>query len=391
MRPELARAQRRADVRSAARDWRKAGRVDEETSRAIESRYPSDRVEKGPVWRALIFLFSCVILSSFFALVVATTRPPGDGLTILLTLFGVALAVATEFQQGPLRFDGTGGEAATSFLSLSFLTAASANALPSFATAPRIGAVLALAGILFAAGWWRWGFPIYALAAAVFLFFCASVLVPFPRLGWIALAAVLALLAGALQDRAELAPAHRAGMTLVLAAGLAAAYAAVNLYSLDRGILEELRPGASAAKVTGAAARTLAAALTALFPAALLAAGVLRRRRLLLDLGIAFAALSLVTLRAYVRLGPLWLVLTEAGAGLVALAFGTEKLLARSPNRERAGLTADPLLENEGRSRLATAFAASAMLSPDARPAEPGRDFSAGGGGFGGGGASGEL
>ena len=391
MRRELAEAERRAEVRSAARSWGKAGRVNEESLRAIESRYASDRVEKGPIWRALIFLFSCVILSSFFALVIATNHPSGDGLTILMALFGVALAVGTEFQQGPLRFDGTGGEAATSFLSLSFLIAAAANALPSFATAPRTGSVLLLGGALFAAGWWRWGFPIYALAAAVFLCFCVSVLVPFPRLGWIALAAILAPLCGALQDRAELAPAHRAGLTLVLAASLAAAYAAVNLYSLDRGILEELRPGASAAKVTGAPVRALAAALTALFPAALLAAGIRRRRRLLLDLGIAFAALSLVTLRAYVRLGPLWLVLTEAGAGLVALAFGAERLLARGPNRERGGVTADPLLEDEGRSRLATAFAASTMLSPDARPADSGRDFSAGGGGFGGGGASGEL
>ncbi len=392
MRRELAAAERHVAVRDAARGWAKAGAIGEDTRLDIDSRFPLDRVGKPLVWRILIFFFSCVILCSFFGLVAATNRPSRDGFTVLALFFGVALAVATEFQQGPLRFDGTGGEAATSFLSLAFLTAAAASSfLGSSASPPRIGSTLLFAGVVCAAGWWRWGFPVYALFSAASVFFCISIFVPVPRLGWIAASAVLAILAARRRDDARLAPAHRAGMSVVLAAALAAAYAAVNLYSLDQGAIEEARPGPSAARLAGPLVRGLAIAATAIFPILLAMAGARKRSRLFLDLGIVFGALSLATLHSYVRLGPLWLVLTETGAGLVLLAIWTERFLGRGRGRERAGLTAEPLFEDVSRAQMLSAAAAAATFAPESRAAEPGTGLSAGGGDFGGGGASGEI
>ena len=210
-------------------------------------------------------------------------------------------------------------------------------------------------------------------------------------LGWIAAAALLAILTGSRRDDATLAPTPWAGLSLVLAAALSAAYAAANLYSLDQGAIEEARPGPSAARLAWPLARALSIAATAIFPAALAIAGARGRSRLLLDLGMVFGALSFATLHAYVRLGPLWLVLTEAGVGLVLLAIGTERFLRRGPGRERAGLTAEPLFEDASRARLLSAAAAAATFSPEARAAEAGPGLSAGGGRFGGGGASGEI
>jgi hypothetical protein len=391
MRPELAAAERNAAVRNAARAWRKAGVIDESAFVEIESRYPDDRVSKSTIWRALIFVFSSVIIASSFGLIGAISHPSRDGLTMLALFFGVVLAITTEIEQGPLRFDGTGGEAATSLLSLTFLIVAAFHVLEPPFSPFRIGWLLILAAILFAAGSWRWGFPVYALFSAVAVFFSISTLVPFPRIAWIALAALLVLLCGRLQDHEDLAPAQREGVTVLLAVALAAAYAAFNLYSLDQGAIEEVRPGPSAARLAWPLARALSIAATALYPIGVMIAGVKTRSRLLIDLGIGFSALSLVTLRAYVHLGPLWLVLTEAGVGLVLLAFGTERFLARGRDRERAGLTAEPLFEDARRTQLLSAAAVVTTVSPDATTAGLEKGFSAGGGGFGGGDASGDL
>ncbi|MGH9441997.1 MAG: hypothetical protein ACRD16_06955 [Thermoanaerobaculia bacterium] len=392
MRAELSQAARRAVVRRAGRRWRKAGVIDESALRAIEAQYPSDRITKPLIWRALIFTFSCVILCSFFGLLAATNHPSTDGMTILALAFGIALAVATEFQQGPLRFDGTGGEAATSFLSLAFLIAAAALGVLDRSVSPaRAGGVLLFAALVCAAAWWRWGFPIYALFSAVLLLFGVACLVAFPRLGWIALAGLLAVACSPCLDRESLAPAQRAGVGAVLACALAAEYAAVNLFSLDRGWIEELRPGPPAAGAATPVLRALSILLTALFPLGVAVFGIRTRRRLLIDLGFAFGALSLVTLRAYVSLGPTWIVLAEAGIGLVILALGIERYLEGGRRRVRAGLTAEPLFEGEGKAELLTAAAAAAMLTPETRVGRDEGGLTPGGGGFGGGGASGEL
>ena len=352
-------------MRGAAREWAKAGAIGEDTRLDIDSRFPFDRVAKPPIWRTPIFFFSCVIPRSFFGLVAATNRPSRNGFTVLALFFGVGLAVATEFQQGPLRFDGTGGEAATSFLSLAFLTSAAASSfLGSSASPPRIGSTLLFAGAACAAGWWRWGFPVYALFSAVSLFFCVSIFVPVPRLGWIAAAALLAILTGSRRDDATLAPAHRAGLSLVLAAALSAAYAAANLYSLDQGAIEEARPGPSAARLAWPLARALSIAATAIFPAALAIAGARGRSRLLLDLGMDSARFrsrrSMPTsgsVRCRAR--------PDGGGGRGRPACDRDReILRRGPGRERAGLTAEPLFEDASRARLLSAAAAAATFSP---------------------------
>ena len=392
MRPDLAEAQRRSCVREAARTWESAGLIGQPPLREVESRYASDRVSKSTIWRILIFIFSCLIVSSLFGLVEAIMKFSSGSVTSLSFAFGAALALATEYQQGRLRFDGMGSESATSFLSLTFLIGA---ALKIFEHVPspavRSGGLLLLSAALFGAGWWRWSFPVYALLSAILFFFGSSNLLPFPRLAWLAAAGLVAFACGRLQDRPSLAPAHRAGIRAAFAAALGAGYAAINLYSLDHRVIEELRAAPAATIPVPPSVRALLAAATALYPLAVLAFGVRTRRRLLIDLGAAFGALSLVTLRAYVHLGPLWLVLTEAGVALVLLALGGERFLARGPNRERFGFTAEPLFEDERRMQLLSAAAVAATVSPDARMSEPGKEFSGGGGAFGGGGASGEL
>jgi uncharacterized membrane protein YgcG len=98
-------------------------------------------------------------------------------------------------------------------------------------------------------------------------------------------------------------------------------------------------------------------------------------------------ALSLVTLRHYVHLAPLWVVLTLAGAALVGLALAAERTLRRAPGGEIAGFTADPLFADERRAQALQIVPVVAAFTPAATVAE-GEGFAGGGGKFGGGGAS---
>ena len=390
MRPELAAARRRAEVRAAARDWERAGLIGAGAREAIDARHPDDRVSKSPVWRALIFIFVWVIASSAAGVVLAVVQPSEYPGAMLAILFGAVLAAATEIEQGPGKMDGTGAEAATSFLAVTSIVVGAAVLFDQGPPAVRLGKILLLSAALWGTASWRWGFPIYALFSTIPAFFAAAVLARDVRVVWVAAAAAAMVLSTAVR-RLRIGASGRSAWAMVTAAALAALYAAVNLYSLDHAWLEELRPGLSPAPPTLPGARVLAATATALFPLAVLAAGLVRRRRLLIDLGLVFSALSLVTLRAYVRLGPLWLVLAEGGAAAIVVALAAERWLDAGPGRERGGLTADALFEDARHVRAVSAAATVLALSPEARTAPAGAELKPGGGSYGGGGATGEF
>jgi len=114
--------------------------------------------------------------------------------------------------------------------------------------------------------------------------------------------------------------------------------------------------------------------------------GVFRRRTLLVDTGLVLAALSLVTLREYVHVASLGVVLAAAGALLVGGALAVNRWLRRGAGGERGGFTADALFTDETALRAVELVPVLAAHAPAAKaPEEPG--FSGGGGGFGGGGA----
>jgi hypothetical protein len=62
MSPDVANAERRHEVREAARDWKKALIIEEATLLAIETRYPDDRVRVRPALRVLLLLFTTFAL-----------------------------------------------------------------------------------------------------------------------------------------------------------------------------------------------------------------------------------------------------------------------------------------------------------------------------------------
>jgi hypothetical protein len=233
---------------------------------------------------------------------------------------------------------------------------------------------------------WRWGSPLFAGLAGGAAF-CALARLPQGRLLWLLAGAALAGTSAWRLDDGRLAPSHRVGAAVLAVIGIGAVYAAVNVYSLDEGILEHLARLAPSREDLPRGARLAAAVATALLPPAVLAWGLGSRRTLLIDTGIVLLVLSLVTLRHYVQVAPLWVVLAASGALLVLAALAVERALRRAHGGERAGFTAEPLFSDERRQQALQILPVVTAFAPGARApgAEPG--FAGEGGRFGGGGA----
>jgi len=387
-------ADRAAEVLGAASGWRAAGLIDETVFSAFAADHPRSGPNLGRTWRALVFV--CVAVGvctatvlSFFSFGV---REEGDAAAILLVA-GLALVALTDVIIERCAFRPTGADAATSLLAVSYLVAFAFLLMGHFHVrgAPATQLAFAWSALVLGLAAWRWGFCLYAAASAGAVVLLAAQF-PSPRLAWIAAAALLARGAGVALARHDHAPSHRDGIELVRVTALTAIYVAVNYYSTEKGLLEEIgravgaqhhRPGALSLQLAGVA--------SALYPLGLFAWGLRSRDRILIDLGMLTGALSLATLRYYVHAVPLWAVLALAGAAIAGASLLLERWLRAGRDGERAGFTAAPLYDEDRREQLLPIAAALAM-APAARtlPEEPrgvdGRD-----GGFGGGGAAGTF
>ena len=395
MRPEAAAWERAAEVREAAEGWRRAGAIDGPTHEAIGNAYPDPCVTPSAVWRILTaVIVTAVALCALGAVWIATGQPGEAGLSVLLVVFAGASLVVTERLEASPRLARRGAAGATSFWGSVFFLAGLALFLHEqlrIRSDPAFDVVLLASVLVWGAGCWRWGHPLFAGLSAASLFFLLGRF-PLGRVLWIVVGAALVGLAAPRIDDASWAPSHRRAAMVLVVTGVAAVYGAVNVYSLDVRWLEELRRFGSWRPVPPRGLFVVAAVATALLPLGILAWAVRSRRTFLLDTGIVLLALSLVTLRHYVHVAPLWVVLTVSGTALIALALVAERALRRSPGGERAGFTADALFSDERRQQLLQIVPVAAAFTPAASPAavdKPG--FAGQGGTFGGGGASEKL
>jgi hypothetical protein len=203
---------------------------------------------------------------------------------------------------------------------------------------------------------------------------------------WLLAGAVLTGVAVRRLDDGRLAPSHRTGAAVLTVIGIGAVYAAANVYSLDERLLEHLGRLAPSREPLPRGGFLAAALATALLPLVVLGWGLRSRRAFVLDTGIVLLALSLVTLRHYVHVAPLWVALALSGALLVLLALAVERALRRAPAGEAAGFTADPLFSDERRQQALQLVPVVTAFTPPA-PRRQDAGFTGEGGRFGGGGA----
>lgn len=396
MRAEAAEADRRLEVRRAARGWQRAGAIDEATRKAIDAAHPDDRSRLGPVFRVLVFGFSVIAVNALLGLFFLMM---GRGLEkagwFLLLIFGLFLVAATEYQIGPLKRSQGGTEAATAFLGVCYLMGGLAWLVfeGSHGSNAPIDILLILLAAVLGAAAYRWGYWIFAAAAAVCLFNLMA-RTGFGRVLWVVVPLGLAPVLLAAGDSGRLAPAHRRCAQAIAVVSLVCLYLSVHLSSWDAGLVEDLAGGRHLSEVHEASPlRSLFAVATALVPIVILGWGIAVRGRLLLNLGLVGLLASIVTLRLYVHIAPLWVALLIGGGAALGLALALRRALDSGPGHERHGFTAELLFADpERRSALEVAVGV-VSLSPAARPldhpVQPG--FQGGGGRSGGGGATGEF
>jgi len=378
-------AERAAEVRDAARDWKQSDAIDAATLAAIEAEFPARRVELAKAWKVLIFVLVSVATNGI-QVGVFGFQPRGSGTYFT---FAAILVAATEVLRGS-RLAGTGSDAATSFWAVNYLTLAFAVLLEAGKTAGAITATIAVVAVAWAAACWRWGFGIYGAFAAIagYLFLARF---PFGRLAWGFVGAALCVMSVAWTGRRRWTSSRLRALTGVFVVSALALYGAINLYFYDHHAIEALSDGwrSRGPWPVRPDARLASAIATAVVPVVFLAWGLRARRRLVLDTGAILAAFSILTLEYYFRFGSL--EITLFGVALIGLALWLNRRLTRAPGGELRGFTASPLLSAESE----TLSPAAALAAAAALPASPHRpddaDFSAGGGQYGGGGATGTF
>jgi len=389
MRADSVAWERAAEVREVAGGWRRAGFIDEPTEQAIREAFPDPCVTPSLVWRVLTAgVLAAAIKAAFGAFAIAIGRSP-TAAEIVSLLFAAGCVVATERLEASPRLARRGAAGMTALLGVGLLLLALVLFLTE--TASRriddhaIDLLLIASTLAWAAACWRWGSPVFAALAALSVFLFLGRL-PHGRLLWLLVGAALVALAARRLDTASWAPSHRLGAAVLVVAGIGAVYAAVNVFSLDEHLLEEMVRHSPGRPPSSRGLFALSAGATTVVPLAVLAWGVRSRRTFVLDTGIVLAALSLVTLRHYVHLAPLWTVLIVAGAVLVIAALVVERALRRAPAHELAGFTAEPLFSDERRQHALQVVPVVAAFTPAAAADRPG--FAGEGGKFGGGGAT---
>ncbi len=388
MRQHAAEWERAAEIGAAAESWRRAGMIDEGTARRIRETFPDPCITPSVVWRALTAaVVSAVVLCLVGALAI-TFRPSDAGMRVLLIVFGLAGIVVTEVLEASPAMARRGVAGATAFWGVALILVGLALILAdSLRLDDALDWFLGAATVAWGLACWRWGHPLFAGLSAVALFGLLARL-PQPRALWLVVGVALVVAAARRLDHAAWAPSHRRSAAVVLVAGIAAVYGAINAYSLDQRLIENFSRSGAPSGSPAPPLMLAAAVTTALVPLAVLAWGLGARRTLLIDTGIVLAALSLVTLRHYVHVAPLWAVLVAGGAVLTILAAIVERALGRGRGGEIRGFTAAPLFTDERRQLTLQVVPVVATLSPSGAPStEPQKEF-AGGGTFGGAGAS---
>lgn len=399
MRSAIAAADRQFEVRRAIAAWRKAGLVDPASEPALAAAYADDRVRTSPIFRALFFVFTWFGFSTAFsfgmAFVLAGLGWEKDGVIAAVSLLaGAAMLATAEVLTGARRLRRFGIEEACAWIGWGFVLGGALSWLAEqsgadFDLLVIVGAWAAAALATLIA--WRWATPGMGVVAALALFLALSQL-PANHLLWLLVAGLVAAPLAVLSTAAHISPELRRRFGEGFAVVVVMFYVAVHVVVVEERFFSELRLGdgghlANPEHAVSSAIVALSLAAMVAVPAVLLLAGLRRRFRPAIDLGLLLAGVTGVTFAQRWNTGPLWLRLILEGAALCLLALYLRRALARRAGSEWRGLTTLVLAEDRESVQTLEVAATLAAFSPAARVAEA-RGFEGGGGEFGGGGAS---
>lgn len=395
MRPELAAADERHQVRRAIEAWRAGGAIDATTAEALRARFADDRRRARLAFRLLFFFFTLVagiatwgFGASFLSIGFHggfDSVPHAIWLAILAGGAGWGAAVAL----GPQRLRGFGVEEGLAALALGFGVAAlvllvdDAN-LPGRGTAFVVGAGVAFVAATAAL---RWGLAGSGLVSVGGLLLALGAL-PAARLGWVVAAIVLAVAARHWRGEEGRPVAHRRRAVEVYVVALVTLWLAAHpSHVASRGLSDfgawfDLFPGFEEL------ATAFGWLVVLVLPVLLLASGVARRDRLELALGALGVLASGASLVDALDIEPAWAVVLVAGTLLAVTTWALRRGFAARPDRTWSGFTDRELLGASSDASWLELAATLAALAPAPRAAEEQPAYEGEGGEFGGGGAS---
>jgi hypothetical protein len=398
VRSEIAAADRRFEVRRAVAAWRKAGLVTPAAEAGMAADYADDRVRTSRIFRVLFFAFTWFGFSTaygfglaFFA--AAGMDWEGPGFAVLNLAAGAAMLVGAEVLTGARRLRRFGIEEACAWIGASYLLGGGLWLLArGFAVESELllTAGAWAAAVLATLAAWRWATPGMGLVAALALFVALSQL-PANHLLWLLAGLVLAFPLATLSVAAHISPGHRRRFGEAFVGVVGMFYFAVHIVVVEERLFAKMKAGgaglfASSGTQSGGLATASLVAMV-LTPLVLLVAGLRRRFRPALDLGLLLGGATIATLVARSELRPAWLVFLLAGAGLLGSAIAARRFFSRREGAEWRGLTVLVVAEDRESGETLEVAAALAAFSPAARQDGP-KGFEGAGGEFGGGGAS---
>jgi hypothetical protein len=355
--------------------------IDTETLAQTERTYADDRSRVGPAFRALLFLFTFVAVVSTFGLLLLGRVPPGGALLAM----SIACLMATEVQTGRFKRSGAGAEEATAFLAVVFALSTTAWMFIDATQDIPWRLFAFVAAVAWALAAWRWGSWPYGVLATLSAF-GMSVYMPATRPIWIVTAGLLAPLLHTLSRSSQASPSQRRACDAALLTVFTAVYLAVHLGSYDSHLLEGPTWAWSSDFKLPFPGRWFFIASTAITPVLLWIVGIQWRFAIFYRSAVVLVVVSVVTLRFYVHVAPLWSVLILCGIAAITIGLLTRRFLESGRGGERHGFTAKPLGEISSQAR-AMEMGLATTLEPGA-PEAPDDSTSFGEGGeFGGGGA----
>lgn len=397
MRPEVIAAERKTEVRRAARTWKYAGWISEAAEAAIRQHHADDRQRLGPALRILLFLLTCFGVASGFGtilgFVAALAQGSSDGLVMVLTLaMGIGCVLVAELAYGRFRLLGYGVESALSWCGVGYTLAGllwMVFEVANLEDKTGLFVALFLAALVFGLGAWRWGSWLMAFFSGGALLGIFAGL-PLGRLGWLLLGGLTARLLLTRSENGRFSPSHRRCWLVLLGLAVFAVSFALFPTSNEKDWVEDLGLRTSSSSPIPVVLAWLGSAALA---GGLVVFGVRTRRRLLLTLGVLFAATLLALLAAELDLKPYWALLCGTGLLLIGAPLLLRRFLDAGENHERNGFSAAALLEDPESRALLEAATVMATASPGARqlPAQQSPGFQGQGGQFGGGGASADF
>ena len=370
--------EQRVRLLDLVRDWADSGLLDEAQARSMTAELDVDLRRTNPFLRAGLALFTAIIISAFVGLIAVSLELRTPAAIGLLTMAGaIGCALLADVLAGRYRLYRFGIEEAFAVAAVVLLCIGERELGP-----PRLLALTLLVGACGGAALYlRYGF-IYAAIASVG---CLA-LIPFQldlsgsiqrSLAALVCGAVCIVARGGRLKWGDDFPGDEYGD--LQAAALAGVYLAVNVQ------VAPIPHGLSGGFYW------FTYVMIWILPAAGLSLGIRDRDRILIDISVVMALLTLVTSKPYLGWARNAWDPIVLGVLLIAGAIGLRRWLQHGPGEERYGFTAAWILGKDRRARANLGLASAALPIHPAAPSTAAPPTEFGGGRSGGGGAGGSF